>query len=123
MKKIIVLLSLALYVSGTYAQVEERKESQTLNQEWKQAMEEVEDALKNIEMPDIDVDKIMDDVKRAMPTREEMDSYKEVISDAVKELKKIDLSELESALQDLQIELNDIFGHKDHSDKIGSRRI
>ncbi|MBK8505813.1 MAG: hypothetical protein IPL46_28610 [Saprospiraceae bacterium] len=99
-------LSLSLIA---FSQANEKEEDRSLNNEWKEAMEEVESTLNDIEIPDIDVDHIMAEVRKAMPTRDEMNSYKEIIRKAVTEVKKIDLSELEEALNELGHELEDIF--------------
>lgn len=110
MIRLTLTIAFALSLSMTvFGQANEKKEDRSLNKEWKEAMEEVETTLNNIEIPDIDVDRIMAEVREAMPTKEELTSYKEVIRDAMREVKKIDLSELEEALNELGHELENIF--------------
>ncbi len=119
MKKVIVVLALALPVSITFAQKEEEssspkeKKEHSLNQEWQEAIKNAEEALRNIDIPEIDIDQIMADVRAAMPTKEQMESYKDEVADAVRELEKVDLSELEEAMRELRYELKDIFGDWD----------
>ncbi len=124
MLRLTLTLATVLILSVTgFSQTTEKKET-TVNKEWKEAMDEVEKTLEDIEIPEIDIDRIMDEVRASMPTREEMNSYKDVITDAVREIKKIDLSELERALEELGNELGEIFGdrhpekEKDKSKKI-----
>ena len=102
----------AFLISLGFGQSGQKKEDRSLNREWKEAMEEVEETLDNIEIPDVDIDRIMDEVRQAMPTKEELSSYKEVVREAVQEVRKIDLTELENALDDLSRELEQIF--RDH---------
>ncbi|NND33868.1 MAG: hypothetical protein HKN76_14860 [Saprospiraceae bacterium] len=104
------ILILCCVIIG-YTQNDASEKDNSLNKEWKEAIQEAEKALEDIQMPDIDIDKLMDEARQAMPTREEMESYKEVIAEAVRELKKIDLSELEDALDEIGTELENIFGH------------
>ena len=112
MQKLIITLTLMLSCMLVgFSQSDADKDQQSLNQEWKKAMREAEKALEDIELPDIDIDKLMEEARQAMPSREEMESYKEVIAEAVRELKKIDLSDLEDALHEIGKELEDIFGH------------
>jgi uncharacterized protein YpuA (DUF1002 family) len=117
MIRLTITLTFALFLSITgFGQANENKEDRSLNKEWKEAMEEVESTLENIEIPDIDIDRIMAEVRDAMPTREEMNSYKDIIREAVSEVKKIDFSELEEALNELGEELENIL-HEHHTTK------
>ncbi len=125
MLRLILTLTTVLILSvAGFSQTTEKKESSSANKEWKEAMEEVEKTLEDIEIPEIDIDRIMDEVRASMPTREELNSYKDEITDAVREIKKIDLSELERALEELGEELGEIFSErypekeKDKSKKI-----
>ncbi|MCB0688501.1 MAG: hypothetical protein KDC53_18305 [Saprospiraceae bacterium] len=116
MKRLYFTLTLLLSFSMmAFSQTEPEKQEPSLNKEWKEAMEEVENSLKDIKIPEVDVDRIMDEVREAMPTREEMESYKEIVADAVGELKNIDFSELERAMNNLGKELENLF--KDHQKK------
>ncbi len=119
MRKILFTFCALFVAAGmTFAQVEEKttpKKDKSINHEWQQAIDEAADALRNVEIPDIDVDEIMEDVKEAMPTREEIADYKEIVAEAVGELRNIDLSGLEEALAELRAELGDIF--EDHNDE------
>ena len=45
-----------------------------------------------------------------MPSKEEIEEYKDVVQEVIHEFKKIDLSELEIAIKNLNLELQDIFG-------------
>jgi hypothetical protein len=119
MIRLTLTLAFALTISlNVFSQADEKKEERSLNKEWREAMEEVENTLEDIEIPEIDVDRIMAEVREAMPTREEMNSYKDVIRKAVNEVKKIDLSELEQALNELGRDLEDIFHeHQTPKDK------
>lgn len=125
MLRLILTLTTVLILSvAGFSQTTEKKESSSANKEWKEAMEEVEKTLEDIEIPEIDIDRIMDEVRASMPTREELNSYKDVISDAVREIKKIDLSELERALEELGDELGDIFSDRHpEKEKDKSKRI
>lgn len=116
---IVFLFVLGLTASG-YSQKDQKEDHRSINKEWKEAMQEVEEALQDIEIPDVDIDRIMEEVRDAMPTREEMDSYREIVSDAVREVKNIDFSELEEALNDLGRELENIFQDR-HYDKSKSK--
>jgi hypothetical protein len=119
MIRLTLTLAFELTISlNVFSQADEKKEERSLNKEWREAMEEVENTLEDIEIPEIDVDRIMAEVREAMPTREEMNSYKDVIRKAVNEVKKIDLSELEQALNELGRDLEDIFHeHQTPKDK------
>lgn len=113
MNKFTLTFILAVFLTAFgFSQADQKKEDKSLNREWKEAMAEVEETLDNIEIPDVDVDRIMDEVREAMPTKEELSSYKDVVREAVQEIKKIDLTELENALDELGRELEDIF--RDH---------
>ncbi len=71
-------------------------------------MEEVEEALNSIEIPAVNVDEILNEVKRHMPSREEVAAYKEVVRDALREVRKIDLTHVERALERISEVLSDI---------------
>ena len=115
MKKILFTLSVILLTGGiTFSQTEKKetpkKETdRSINHDWQEAIKDAEEALRNIEIPDIDVDQIMEEVKDAMPTREEIEDYKHIVAEAMGELKNIDLTGLEEALEELRKELGDIF--------------
>lgn len=122
MLRLILTLTTVLILSvAGFSQTTEKKDSSSANKEWKEAMDEVEKTLEDIEIPEIDIDRIMDEVRASMPTREELNSYKDVISDAVREIKKIDLSELERALEELGDELGEIFSDR-HPEKEKDKR-
>jgi hypothetical protein len=114
------VFTLTLMVTA-FTQTTKEEEPESFSQEWKKAMEEVARTLSEIEIPDVDVDQIMDEVKQSLPDREELDAYKAEIADAVRELKKIDLSEMERALDELAKELdqifNDHFPNREKTDK------
>jgi Fe-S cluster assembly scaffold protein SufB len=117
MLKLTLILNTVLILSvAGFSQTTEKKETTSVNKEWKEAMGEVEKTLEELEIPEIDIDRIMDEVRESMPTREELNSYKDEITDAVREIKKIDLSELERALEELGDELSEIFGDR-HPEK------
>ena len=117
------LILIAATATFTFAQTEKKDndhqqtDEKTINSEWQEAIRTAEEALRDIEIPDIDVDQIMRDVKEAMPSREEIEDYKEIVTDAVSELKEIDLSGLEEALSELRYELGEIFSDSDWEDR------
>ncbi len=120
MKRILCTLLAVLLAAGiTFAQKDKEptQKEGTLNQEWQEVIKDVEETLRDIEIPEVNVDEIMEEVREAMPTRAEMDEYKEIVADAVGELKSIDLSELEDALHELRRELGDIFSDQDWDDR------
>jgi GTP1/Obg family GTP-binding protein len=102
------IFTLTLIATG-FTQTTKEEEPESFNQEWKMAMEEVSRTLREVEIPQVDVDQIMDEVRKSMPTREELDSYKAEIADAVREIQKIDLSEMERMLDELAKELDQLF--------------
>lgn len=104
-----LIFALTLIATGFTQTTTKEEEPESFNREWKMAMEEVARALEEIEIPEVDVDQIMEDVKKSLPTREELDSYKAEITDAVREIQKIDLSEMERVLDELAKELDQIF--------------
>lgn len=121
MKRILFTALTILFAAGiTFAQKEDKEPTQregSLNQELQEVIKDVERTLRDIEIPEVNVDEIMEEVREAMPTRAEMDEYKEIVADAVGELKNIDLSELEEALHELRIELGEIFSDHEWNDR------
>ncbi len=106
------ILSLLMGMSLIHAQSTDSSPDRNINDEIQSALEEVERSLDNIEIADIDLQGIMDQVKASLPTKEEMVKHQEVVRDAlhdvVKEIKKIDFTELERALQDIGSLFNDL---------------
>ncbi len=116
MKKLVAVICLVGCLGSiTFAQAEEKKGKKdrhqteiSIDREVKEAMKAVEEALANIEIPDIDIDAIMEEVEEAMPTHEELESYRDVIVDAMEDLQDIDLSPIEEALEELAEMFEDI---------------
>jgi len=99
------VLSFIIGTSIVHAQSNDTRQDKNANNEIQRALEEVERSLDSIEIPDIDLQGIMDQVKASLPTSEEMAKHQEVVRDAlkdvVKEIKKLDFTELENALKDI----------------------
>ncbi len=86
-----------------------------INDEVNRAMREVKIALNDIDVEEISrnveeglreakeaINEIdMDEVRKSLPTKEEMESYKKEIRDAMKELEDLDLSPLEEFFKEL----------------------
>ena len=99
MKKIFpILIALFCISSVSFAQTQESD----INQSVKEALEEVNKAIEKIEIPEIDVEKIIEEVEAALPTKEQMEDIKEGVQSAIKEIEKIDLSGIEAVLRDLE---------------------
>ncbi len=104
---LIVGLSSSIAMAQT---AEPEKDTATISMEWEQALDEMELTLEKIEIPRIDVDSLVEEVRKVMPSKEEIEEYKDVVQEVIHEFKKIDLSELEIAIKNLNLELQDIFG-------------
>lgn len=124
MTRIIYSCLLVLLFAGiSNAQSNEENKNIPLNREWKDAMKEVEKALEEIEIPDLDLDQIMVEVRQAMPTQEELKAYQEIVQDAMRELQQIDFTELEKTLEAVGRELKDIRVPDQHWEKSNDEKI
>lgn len=122
MIRVIYVLTLMLLSFGIgYSQNDSKREID-LDRELKEVMKEVEEALDEIEIAEVDVDRIMDEVRESMPTKTEMNDYKEIVRDAVRELKNIDLSELKRTMEEVGRELEDLF-QDHHWEKSDEKKI
>ena len=122
MIRVIYVLTLTMLSLGiVYSQNDSKRETD-LNRELKEVMKEVEEALDEIEIAEVDVDRIMDQVRESMPTKSEMNDYREIVRDAVRELKNIDLSELKRTMEEVGRELEDLF-QDEHWEKSDEKKI
>ncbi|MCB0666194.1 MAG: hypothetical protein KDC80_10245 [Saprospiraceae bacterium] len=122
MIRVIYVLTLTMLSLGIgYSQNDSKRETD-LNRELKEVMKEVEEALDEIEIAEVDVDRIMDQVRESMPTKTEMNDYREIVRDAVRELKNIDLSELKRTMEEVGRELEDLF-QDEHWEKSDEKKI
>ena len=103
-------------ISFGFAQQEPAKEKKHIQKDWEEAMEEMHRALDKIEIPEIDLDSIMNIVEETMPSRKQMDSLKEVMEDTLEEIEKIDMSFLDEIFKNLE-QVFDEMEHELHNSK------
>ncbi|MDH3649061.1 MAG: hypothetical protein OEQ53_05220 [Saprospiraceae bacterium] len=98
------VLALGLVASAQSKELEKKEDQKEkiLDADWKEAMKDVEHAIENLQIPDLEVEKIIHELEEVMPTKVEWDHLKTGLKETVKELKKIDLSEIEEALKELE---------------------
>jgi len=83
------------------AQQEDTQEEK-IEQELKEGLSEVKESLKQLEIPEMDLEKIVQEIEKVMPSQEQLTSAKAIMIDAVEEIEKIDLEPLMGVLQDLK---------------------
>ena len=112
-----ILLLLALLCSSTFLIAQQDNKNQEWEKELEEAMEKVSEAIKNIEIPqidmdsvmaDIDFDAIMEDAKANMPTQEEMEMHRRKWTEAMAELEEVDMTRFEEAMKRMEAELKEI---------------
>lgn len=117
MKKLILSLAfiLTLFAISNAQSKSNHVDRATIDRDIKEAMKEVQIALDEIVIPDISkdvefalkeakraIEEIdMEEIKRALPTQQEMEHYKDLVKDAVKEVEEIDFSAISEMLQEL----------------------
>jgi len=102
MKKYLLLICLVFAMSPFLIAQQEDTQEEKIEQELKEGLSEVKESLKQLEIPEMDLEKIVQEIEKVMPSQEQLTSAKAIMIDAVEEIEKIDLEPLMGVLQDLK---------------------
>jgi DNA repair exonuclease SbcCD ATPase subunit len=123
MKKLITLMFFALTTGIIYSQQDSTPTEEKWNENFQKAMEELQLQLENLEIAEIDMDELRaelknielpeleelrEEVRKSMPSKEELKAYHEIARDALKELKHKDFVEIEATLRGMESAFRDL---------------
>ena len=111
MKKIILSLStffLLATLSFSQAQTQRERIPRDIEKTVDESLESVRNILKNIEIPEIDIEEITREIERAIPTQKEMDSILQSVEESIKIVEDLDLSFIDDIMRDVEGILSDL---------------
>ena len=109
MKKLLFLFLLLPACSMvSFAQSETKTDKKEIEKSIDEALREAAEAIRSIEIPDIDFKEIAKQIENAIPSKEEMQEIKESVEIAIETVEQLDLSFIDEILREVEEAMEDI---------------